>query len=274
MTLVAATLPSQIFQSSTANRSGRSMLLEGPSGVGKTWQYINLVKGLPEKGMPGMRVLYGSTERKFKTIEHLNPEVWPIKNYDFPLDVGEKSRIQGESGGFSLIDVFDYLRREDHPYDAFYFDSFMRYAWKMLESLFTTVVNSAGVPDTLKAYGMFGRKMQMVFDKVGDLTDASVAKKPIHFIGTWGVERDVDFEGKKMEMPIVGGRMVQPVVNYYWDDVLHLRMEGGERVAYTSPDYMRDAKVSSGLVDLPAKISNPNLFRLIKVLEGDLKVGG
>jgi hypothetical protein len=258
-------LPPQIYVPVPGVRSGRITLLEGPSGVGKTWQARSLVEG-------GLNVLYASAENKWGSLKDMvddgRMKVWPIKDFDFPLNGEEKAAIQARSEGYSLIDIFDYLRAGDHPFDVVYHDSFMRYLWKMLEYLFTVVVNEKDKKDTRAAYGVFARKAKMLFDRMATLTDAAVSKRPVHYIGTWGVEKDVDFKGRRMDMPIVDGQQIRHAVNYFWDDVLHLRCEeGGERVVYTTGTHEFDAKVSS-VAQIPPVLKNFNLYRFIQVADG------
>jgi len=241
--------------------SKRMILVEGPSGVGKTHQCRTLIEG-------GMKVLVPSTERKLSTIKDLEPDVWPITDFDFPTTGVEKAAIL-KRGSENVIALFDYLRAGDHTYDACYFDSMMRYAWKLFELLRSTTKNEAGKADTLRAYGVFGTKMKVFLDLIASVTDGTTSKRPVHFIGTWGVERGQDSQ----VVPVIDGKQIGPLVDYHFDDVLMLRMENDGRdkkyTMHTAGESTFAAKVSAPPnIKVPEVIENPNLFKLIGLLEG------
>jgi len=245
--------------------SRRMMLLEGPSGVGKTHQARTLIEG-------GMKVLIASTERKLSTIKDLAPDVWPITDFDFPVTGEEKTRIL-KGGQENVIALFDYLRDSEHKYDVLFFDSLMRYAWKLFELLRSTTKNKEGKMDTLKAYGIFGTKMKVLLDLISSLCDSTGSKRPVLFVGTWGVERGQDWQGRSQVVPVVDGKTTGPLIDYHFDDVLMLRMESSGRekkyTMHTAGEAGFAAKVSKPAgVDVPSVIEDPNLFKLIKLLEG------
>ncbi len=245
--------------------SKRTMLLEGPSGVGKTHQYRTLIEG-------GMKVLMASTEFKLSTIKDLKPDVWPITDFDFPTSGAEKEAIL-RRGSANVIALFDYMRSGEHEYEVLYFDSLMRYAWKLFELLRTTTKNASGAADTLRAYGVFGTKMKVLLDLISSLTDSTGSKKPVHFIATWGVERAQDWEGRNQIVPVIDGKATGPLIDYCFDDVLMMRMESDGRVKkytmHTAGGNTFAAKVSKPAgVAIDEVIENPNLFKLIGLLEG------
>jgi len=245
--------------------SKRMQLLEGPSGVGKTHQARTLIEG-------GMKVLFASTERKLSTIKDLAPDVWPITDFAFPTTGAEKSVILAR-GNENVIALFDYLRAGEHEYDVLYFDSLMRYAWKLFELLRQTTKNKEQKLDTLRAYGIFGTKMKILLDLISSLCDSTGSKRPVHFVGTWGVERSQDWEGRTQVMPVIDGKATGPLIDYHFDDVLMLKMAlaGTEKkyTMHTAGENSFAAKVSAPPgVAIPAVIENPNLFELIKKLEG------
>ena len=264
------TLP--ITKLSSNKRSGRLILLQGRSGTGKTYQGGLLMQA-------GMRVLWASVERKLATIQHLEPEVWPIMGVDFPLDAQEKHAMlntpvppEGHCAS-DVIKLLDYLRNEDHPYDVVYFDSGMRYTWRLLEHLISTTTTTQGDKDPRRAFLHYGKKVKMLLDKLTDLTDASTAKHPMHVVFTWGISPDKDESGRQLWLPVVDGNMVGPTIPYNFDDVLTLKALAdyttGEYkyVMETRATHDHDGKVSSP-VNLPPVIESPNLASVIKTLSG------
>lgn len=250
----------------------RMTLVEGPSGSGKTHQLRTLVDG-------GMKVLAASTERKMSTVKDLIRDkrlsVWPINDYRFPTTLQEKQQILAD-GKENVIALFDYLRGGEHEFDAVYFDSFMRYAWKQFQHLAGSVKGSNGKLDKRAAYGVFGTKMKTLLDLVASLCDSTTSKRPVHFIGTWGVERGQDYLGRSQIVPIVDGQMVGPQIDYHFDDVLMLRMEEDPTTKkktytmHTAGESSFAAKVSKPpSVYVPEIIEDPSLFKLIQVLEGE-----
>ena len=244
----------------------RSVLLKGKSGTGKTSQYRTLVHGglgddKRSFELAPFHCLYVSSERKWASISDLKPDVWTIKGFNFPLDASEKADIMAKDGG--LIEVFHYIQNEEHPYDLLYVDSGMRWSMKHLEYLLSTTFSEAGKKDTLRAYGIYNRKMRMMLDKIADLTDPTVSKRPVHVVFTWGSDSG---------SVIVEGQKIGPVVDFFFDDVLYLQTKPGEggKPVYTMDTQTRgsqfEAKISSQ-VKLPAEIENPNLFQIINLLD-------
>lgn len=247
-------------------KSGRLMLIQGRSGTGKTHQGGLLIEG-------GMNVLWVGTERKYKTIEHLSPEVYPIINMDFPSDPNwlqwGNDQLNNAEGKSDLVKLFRELSKEEHNYDVIYFDSGKRYAWKLLHYCLSSYTGN----DPRQARYAFGNKMKVLFDSLPYLTDASTCKKPCHVIMTWGLKPDQDIDGKRLWLPEIEGKMVQPEIPYAFDDVLTLETQTDvntgrhKYVMKTVADHTTDGKVSSN-VKLPKIIENPNLFDIIKKLEG------
>ena len=258
----------------------RAIMLKGKSGVGKTSQARTLVhadlgvSGGKSFGLEPFKILYVSSERKWVSIKDLHPDVFPVTHFDFPLDTPEKKMILSqckEAGLNSLIEAFDIIRFEDHDYDVMYMDSGMRYSMKVLEHLIATTFSKEGNRDTLRAYGLYARKMKMMLDKIGDLTDPTVCKRPVHVVFTWGSDSG---------QVIVEGQKVGPLVDYFFDDVLYLATRSGKD---GNPEYIMEtqtrsgnfeAKVSNPTVKLPPVIANPNLFQIINILDGKLELGG
>ncbi len=259
--------------------SRRSILLKGRSGAGKTGQARTLVANTDKEaawgrkcaksfGLKPMKMLYVSTERKRRSIDDLfvgRPEhrVWTINNPQFPLTPGEKGVLK-KSDDPGLIEVFDYLRNEEHEFDVCYVDSFMRYSWALLEWLMNNTYSKEGNLDTLRAYGLFERKMKVLLDLINDVIDPQSCKRPVHFVATWGAQNG---------QIIVGGQKVGPMVDYFFEDVFNLETKGsGDDVKYyfrtkTTGDIQ--AK-TSGPVELPVLIEDPNLFQIVNVLQGVL----
>ena len=261
-----STFQERIKEVGTDFEQKRATLLVGPSGVGKTHQCRTLIEG-------GMNVLYVSTEMKQASISDLKFDTFHVKTYDFPISAEEKTRLT-RTNGSDVIDLFDFLRKEDHGYDVCYFDSIMRYARKQFEYLRNTVKSKGGAPDTLRAYGLLADKMQAFLDIISQVTNGGTAKHPVHFIGTWGVEIGTDWQGKRRIQPIMDGKVVGPVIDYHFDDVFMLGCDedisSGDQsfVLSTMGTKEYDAKRSSH-IKIPARISNPNLFNIIEVLQGN-----
>jgi hypothetical protein len=256
-----ADLPSEIIKVQK-QASKRSVLLTGPSGTGKTYQYRTLVEG-------GRRGLYVDVEKKIPTIADLEPEMWPIHNLDMPLTPTDKQEMLAE-GSSDLIKVFDYLRTADHPFDFVYFDSMMRYGKKLLHKL--------KHEDKLGGYdlwGFYGYKLGKALEVLVSLASVEQAK-PVHVVATWGVKIGKDWRDRRLEQPIVDGKMVGPDIPYYFDDVIRLSREedaetgDNQFYAYTGGTAEFSAKISSGVVEIPQKIEDPNLHRILLALEGKL----
>jgi len=251
--------------------SGRLVLLEGPTGVGKTFQYRTLYEG-------GLKILVASGERKLKTIEDLllktGEDVYTIEDFDYPdpSQPADYERLK-KSPQRNLYQLLSMLRHEEHEYDVLYIDSFMRIMWRMLMHISATNPNA----DRRSDFMPLGRKAKNALDHLATLTDATVMKRPMHVVATWGVESELDpIDGGKKLMPSMDGTKIAPVVAYYFDDVILLRAKLDENggTVYTAnvqanPQF--DAKVSS-VVKLQSPLVNPNLFRIIKALEGELEV--
>jgi len=251
--------------------SGRLVLLEGPSGVGKTYQASTLIEG-------GLKVLVASGERKLKTIEKLliasKSKVYTIEDFDYPdpSQPADYNRLK-ESPQRNLYQRLSMLLHEEHDYDVLYIDSFMRIMWRMLMQISATNPNA----DRRSDFMPLGRKAKNALDHLATLTDATVMKRPMHVVATWGVEPELDpIDGGKKLMPSMDGTKIAPVVAYYFDDVILLRTKLDENggTVYTAnvqanPQF--DAKVSSP-VKLPSPLVNPNLMRIIKALQGELEV--
>lgn len=232
-------------------KSKRAILLKGPSGTGKTYQFRTLVEG-------GLRGLYGCVDEHVGTLEDLEYDSWPIVKVDVPLSPVDK---QPEEQDFILM--MDFLRTEDHGYDFVYLDSLMNYADALIFHL-KHVQRLTGYD----LWGVFGEKMKMMLKLLVSLTKPE-QPSPLHVIATWGVEIGQDWEGKRSIIPIVDGKMVGPRIDYFFDDVLMLRKkesaeEGVQFVAYTGGTHEFDAKVSSGLVQVPPVWAAPNLYRLLE----------
>ena len=237
-------------------RAKRTILLKGPSGVGKTFQFRTLVEG-------GMRGLYACAEEHTGTLSDLEYDEWPLRpSYlDIPLMPLEK---KVEKQDFMLL--MDYLRSDEHDYDFVYLDSLMNYADE-LQNYLKYEKRLTG----FEFWGMFGTKMKQLLKLLVSLA-RPIHPKPVHVIATWGVEISQDWEGKRAIVPVVDGKMVGPRIDYAFDDVLMLRKrenaEGVQYVAYTGGTHEFDAKVSSAVVKLPNPIADPNLFRILQKITG------
>lgn len=240
----------------------RSVLLKGPSGSGKSYQFRTLVAG-------GGKGLYVHTSEHMGTVSDLfdaipcPPDAFPITTYDIPLMPVEKNV---EKQSFMLM--MDRLRMPDHPYDFVFFDSMFAFADE-LENYLKYTVRLTGY-DLWRA---FGEKLRMAMKLFVSLADAK-QPKPVDVIATWGVQVAQDWEGKKMKEPIVSGNMVAPRIPYAFDDVFMLakreKPDGEvEFYLYTGGTHEFDAKVSTGKKVLDHKIINPNLDKIIKKLRGE-----
>lgn len=233
----------------------QSMILEGPSGTGKTYQFRTLVEA-------GMRGLYVSTEMKVRTIADLNPDIWYIERPDFPLSAADKN-----PGIQDLMRLIDFLRTPDHGYDFVYVDSGMRYASDLLKYLRREKRLTAQ-----ELWSSFAEKLETALELLPTLTDPK-HPAPVHVVVTWGVETDTDWQGVRSIQPIIDGKRVKPKINYWFDHVLYLEMLDdvvtGESkyVMHTRGKQGFAAKVSSGMVKFPAVIESPNLATIIKAIE-------
>ena len=192
-----------------------------------------------------------------------------IVNVDWPESASEKASCKSD-----IMEVFDWIRKNPHQIKVVYFDSIMRWNWKLLMYLKDTVTNAKGARDLMRAYGVFGAKMKMFLDTIASLTDVSVNPYPVHFIATWGTGMDIDEEtGRRMELPVVDGKMVPPIINFHWDDVLRLEKDdAGKYLMYTSGRGRFDAKVSCGdkriREGIKDVIENPNLYQYLQMFNG------
>jgi len=235
----------------------RSVLLKGPSGVGKSYQFIKLIEG-------GWNGLYVHVSEHTGTVDYIDPDMWPMKRVDVPLSLAEKSdMLRDESSDFMLM--MEMLRTTDHGYDFVFFDSLMNYS-EALESYLKHDRRLTG----FDLWGLFGEKMKVMLRLLVSLTEPTQAH-PIHVIGTWGVEVGQDWEGKRQTQPIVSGKMVGPRIDYMFDDVLMLGRnvgpDGNEQyVMYTKPTHEFSAKISSP-IDLPPVVADPDLYKLITLIQ-------
>ena len=237
----------------------RAMLLKGPSGVGKTFQF----RKLHEAGLKG---LVADVEAKPATIEDLDPDVFLLRALDVPTTPMEKQHMLAD-GSSDFMRLVEYLRSDDHDYDFVYFDSLMRYADVLVDYL-KDVRGLTG----FDLWGALGKKMKIALRMLVGLTSVEFPK-PVHVIATWGVEISTDWRGRRFEQPVIQGKMVTPWIDYMFDDVIRLAKEenaetGDVRfIAYTGGTGEFDAKVSSGAISLPQKIEDPSIARIIEVLQ-------
>jgi ATP-dependent transcriptional regulator len=242
----------------------RTMLLKGPSGAGKTYQFRTLVA----RGMNG---LYADVEAKLASVRDLDPDLFLLRALDVPLTVDEKQRML-RSGESDFMALCDFLRSRDHSYDFVYFDSLMRYADKLVNFL----RHGKGLSG-YDLWGAFGEKMRVVLETLVSLASPE-HPKPVHVIATWGVEVGQDWQGKRAIQPIIDGKMVGPRIDYYFDDVLMLwKKEDAatgklQYLAYTGGTQEFSAKVSAGPGVLPAIIEAPDLGRILEVLQAPMAV--
>lgn len=233
----------------------QSILLEGPSGVGKTFQFRTLVDA-------GLKGLYVNVERKMLSVADLNADLWPLDNPDFPTRAADKDLERQD-----LMRLIEFLRTPDHGYDFVYLDSGMRYAEDLLRYL-KTVKGIAGQ----ELWGTFAEKLEMALKTLPTLTDPR-NPAPVHVITTWGVEMNPDWQGQRSIQPLVDGQKVKPKINYWFDHVLYLDklddpLTGiSEFVAFTQGKQGFSAKVSSGTAKLEPIIKNPNLAQIIATIE-------
>ena len=233
-------------------KSKRSILLKGPSGCGKTFQFRKLLAG-------GMKGLYACVGEHVGTIEDLTYDHWPIAQVDIPLMPSEKAPSKQD-----FILLMDFLRTADHGYDFVFFDSLMNFAERLLNEL------KYGKRLTgFELWGVFAEKMRMMINLLVSLAEPT-QKAPLHVIGTWGVEVDQDWEGKRAIVPLIDGKKVGPKIDYAFDDVLMLRKRQDpasgeiEFLAYTGGTHEFDAKVSSGTVKMPPVWADPDLFKMLQ----------
>ncbi len=244
------------------------MLLKGPSGTGKTHQFRTLLEGTTRSDgtqVPGLKVLYACVDEHTGTIEDLDYDMWPIVTVDVPLMPSEKNPAQQD-----FIKMMDFLRSDQHDYDAVYFDSLMNYADRLVAYL----KHSARLSG-YELWGTFAEKMKKMLELLVSLTKP-VHPKPVHVFATWGVEVNQDWEGNRAIVPICDGKVVGPRIDYFFDDVLMLRKKHVKEtdeikyIAYTGGTHEFDAKVSSGVRKLPTVIESPNLFRILLYMRGEL----
>jgi hypothetical protein len=235
----------------------RSVLLKGPSGVGKTYQFLKLLDG-------GWKGLYVHVSEHTGSVGHIDDDAWLIKRVDVPLSLTEKTAmLKNETSDFMVL--MEYLRTQEHDYDFVFFDSLMNYA-EALESYLKHELRLTG----FDLWGLFGEKMKVMLRLLVSLAEPSQAR-PLHVIGTWGVEIGQDWEGKRQTQPIVSGKMVGPRIDYLFDDVLMLGRkdmpDGNEQyVMYTKPTNEFSAKISSP-INLPPVVADPDLFKLITLIQ-------
>jgi hypothetical protein len=232
------------------HKSKRSILLKGPSGAGKTFQYRLLLEG-------GLKGLYACCNEHVGTIEDLDYDHWPIEQVDVPLLPSEKSPSKQD-----FILMMDFLRTADHGYDFVFFDSLMNFSDATLDML-----RHGKRLTGYDLWGVFALKMKKTLDLLISLTKPT-QKSPLHVIATWGVEVDQDWEGKRAIVPLIDGKKVGPRIDYAFDDVLMMRKketpEGVQHIAYTGGTHEFDAKVSSGVVKMPAIWADPNLYKMLE----------
>jgi hypothetical protein len=256
----------------------RTVNLLGLSGAGKTYQYRSLHEA-------GRRVLVASTEKKLATIADLEPEVWPIESFDWPLLPSELQAVSAlfNAGSWDkvsdLVRLYKYLQTPDHPYDVCYLDSGMRLAEDMAEWFTRNTLTKQGEVDSLRGYGVFADKINTAFKAFMKLADPSVTAKPVHFIVTWGVEWVLDIEGRRLLQPIVDGKKFSPKIPYLFDDVIYLdtqRQSDGTfaRMAGLCQTDRYYAKVSSGIVKLPPVVKDFNLHNFLCKFEAPPKAKG
>jgi len=230
------------------------MLLKGASGTGKTYQYRKLVEG-------GMKGLYACVNEHTGTIDDLDPDTWMLRKLDIPLAPREKQPANQD-----FIMLCDYLRSDQHDYEFLFIDSLMNYADE-LESWLKHVQGKTG----FEMWGLYGEKMKMMLKLLVSLTNPTLPK-PVHVIGTWGVEVDQDWEGKRAVTPVMSGKMVKPRIDYYFDDVFYLerRLDAKGELQYvlnTRSTHEFAAKVSAGNTALPAAIANPDMYKILQLLQ-------
>ncbi len=233
------------------SKSKRSILLKGPSGTGKTYQFLKLHKA-------GLKGLYACADEHIGTLDEIKYDLWPLKQVGIPLMPSEK---RPEKQDFILM--MDFLRTKDHGYDFIFLDSLMNYSDSLLSDL--------RYNQRLTGYELwlsFGERMRMLLKLLVSLTSPTQAS-PLHVIATWGVEVDQDWEGKRAIVPIVDGKMVGPRIDYAFDDVLMLRKRQHsdtkeiEYLSYTQGTHEFDAKVSSGSVKMPSIWADPDLSKML-----------
>lgn len=234
----------------------RCVLLKGPSGTGKTYQFRTLVEG-------GLRGLYVNVNEHYRSLDGLDFDIFQVTKYDIPLTPGERNPDKQD-----VIKMIMALRGDDHPYDFIFFDSLMSFSDKLVWYL-KHIRNLGGY----ELWGEFGERMRMCLELLVGLSSPSLPK-PVHVIGTWGVEKAANWEGQTSIVPLVDGKVVGPRVDYFFDDVFMLRKKltddgKAEFYAYTAGKEF-DAKVSAGNGKFPPVIASPNLHRMLLLLQGKL----
>lgn len=237
----------------------RATLLTGPSGVGKTHQF----RTLHEKGLKG---LYVDVEAKVSSLQDLDFDVFLIRNLDIPLNINEAKQMLS-SGSSDFFKMTQYIKNEDHEYDFVYFDSLMRFSDK-LHHYVKHIQGESG----FDIWNNYGERMHMLFQQLVSLASPEW-KKPVHVIATCGLQMGKDWKNVRTEQPVMMGNVAPPRLDYYFDDVIRLAKDSNadtgevEYIAYLSGTREITAKVSapSG-IELPPKISSPNLYNLYKKL--------
>jgi hypothetical protein len=213
----------------------------------------------------GLKGLYACCGEHLGTIEDLDYDHWAIDKVDVPLMPGEKKPMEQD-----FILMMDFLRTADHGYDFVFFDSLMNLSDALLSML--RQQRLAGYD----LWGVFALKMKKALELLISLTKPT-QKAPLHVIATWGVEVDQDWEGKRAIVPLIDGKKVGPRIDYAFDDVLMMRKREDEGeikyIAYTQGTHEFDAKVSSGVVKMPALWADPNVYKMLERF-GSVKGGG
>lgn len=240
----------------TKGSGRRTILLTGASGTGKTYQFRTLVEG-------GLRCLYVDVEAKSTSVDDVIEHKYLIRNLDVPLNPHEKQQMLHE-GTSDLTLLCDGIRYDEHDFDVVYFDSLMRYS----ETLVHHLKHNAKLSG-YDLWGVFAEKMKMALVMLTSMASDEY-KRPVHVIGTWGVEMGRDWKGQALQLPIVDGKVVGPRIPYFFDDVIHLvKNEDAETktinfIAYTAGTQSFTAKVSAGPGKVPPIVGEPNLFKIIE----------
>lgn len=250
-------------------QSCHCILVNGRSGSGKTYQFRKLVEA-------GFTPVYATTENKYGTVKDLlTPQnFFEIKNPFFPLTVSEKQSTDGKYKS-DLIELYDILRSPTNPFDLLFFDSGMFY----LQDLLKHIENAMKLAYPAN-YAEFGKRSDHWFRKTSELVSPRWPK-PVDVIITWGVERDVDWTGKRTTQPIMDGKRTKPMVPFHFDHVVYLESryvagaEGMEKefVMHTQGTDEFEAKVSSPTRFEPV-IVNPDLGQVLRQLKGGNGVVG
>lgn len=243
--------------------SCHSFLLKGRSGGGKTHVFRDLI----EAGYSGV---YATTENKYATIaDLLTPEnFYVIKDAFFPLNASEKANVGRPS---DLIKLYDQLRAPAHPFDFLFVDSGMFY----LEELLAYIEGVMGLIYPAN-FGDFSKRAEKFFKTTTGLVSPQYPK-PVDVFVTWGVERDIDWQGKRTTQPIMDGKRTKPKIDFYFDHVVYLESRavvegtGKEFVAHTQGTDEFEAKISSPLTFDPV-IVDPDFGAILKRLKSAPKL--